>query len=470
MQIPTPFGSQAGKYHFMGSAALVNCYAEIQQEGGKSKLVIVPSEGMVSFSAVTDTPCRGALFMEDLDVAYVCFSSSVYKITEGGTATRIGTIPGADQVKITRNKSDPPQITIHCNAATFYIENDVVRRLDSENLPDDIVSIETLGEFTLFLGEDGRVTFSSQGDTSTVGLDFFTAEQSPDRGVELKVDRGELLVFGEFTTEVWSFQGADLDAPFVFRTLIQRGCLAEHSVQTCDGTIMWAGQSKEGEKGIYRLEGYTPKKVSTHEIDRLIESETDPSVIRTFSYGRAGHSFYVVKGTNWTRTYDAATQQWHSRKSYGLQVWRAQESFAAWNKIILGDQETGTLFSLADDTFTESESVMVMEIITPFLHAFPNGGVLDRASFDLLVGQGVTSPTALGYNPLVMISKSVDGGNTWSFPRHVELGKQGQFLKRINTWRLGSFGPKGIALKIAISDPVGRGLASMDAGVRGMAA
>jgi len=469
VSIPTPFGTQAGKYPFLGSMSLVNCYAEIQGEGSKAKIVVVPSEGMVAHSEVTDTPCRGSIYLEDLDYAYSVHSSSVYKVDSAGTATRIGTIPGTDTVKLTRNKSDPPQITVHCNAATFYIADDVVRRLDSENFPDNIVSVETLGEFTLFLGEDGRVTYSNQGDTSLIdALDFFTAEQSPDRGVELKVDRGELFVFGEFTTEVWSFTATSEDAPFSFRTLIQRGCVAEHSAHTCDGTLMWAGQSKEGEKGVYRLEGYTPKKISTNEVDRLIEGEEDPTVIRAFTFGRAGHAFYVLKGSDWTRVYDASTGQWHTRRSYTLDVWRAQHSFSAWNKIIVGDQETGTLFSLADNTFTENGGTMVMEVTSPFLHAFPNGGVVDRASFDFLVGQGVTSPAAQGYDPLLMVSKSVDGGNTWSFPRHLNLGKRGAFKTRVNSWRWGRFGPKGVAFRVSCSDPVGRALALVDAKVRGL--
>lgn len=470
MQIPTPFGSAAGKYAFLGSMSLVNAYVEIQDVGGKARLVIVPSEGMVSFSSVTDTPCRGGIFLEDLSVAYVCFSSSVYKVNSAGTATRIGTVPGTDTVRMTRNKSDPPQISIHCDAGTFYIESDVLRLIDHEDLPDDVVDVSTVGEFTLFLGEDGRVTLSNQGDTATISDTFFTAEQSADRGVALMADRGDLLVFGDVTAEVWQFVGADVDAPFVFRTAIQRGCVSRDTVQTCDNAIMWVGQSKEGEKGVYRLEGYTPKKISTHEIDRLIEAESDPSLIKSFSYGRAGHSFYVVKGTTWTRTYDAATQQWHTRRSYMLDRWRAQFSFAAWNKIIVGDELTGKLFRLADDTFTEDSSTFIWEVTSPFLHAFPNGGVVDRASFDVLVGQGVTSTTAQGYDPLIMISKSIDGGNTWSNARHIKLGKQGIYKRRINTWRWGRFGPKGIAYRLSISDPVGRGLALMDAAVRPLAA
>lgn len=475
--IPTPFGTVAGKYPFLGSMSLKNCYVE-KAQGEKSKYNIVPSEGLVSFSAVTDTPSRGSIFLEDLNVAYSFHSSSVYKIASDGTAIRIGTVPGTDTIEVTRNTSDPPQITLTCSRGVFDIISDVVTLFSSTNLPDGVVSVETLGEFTLFgIGDNedaslnGRVYYSTQGDTTLVSaVDFFTAEQSPDTLVKLKVSNGELFIFGQNTTENWIFSGADVDTPFIYRTTIQRGCLARDTVKTCDGTILWAGQSKEGEKGVYRLAGYAAKKISTNEIDRLIEAEADPSVLKAFSYGRAGHSFYCLKGTGWTRTYDAATDQWHTRDSYGLEVWRAQHCFAAWNKIIFGDQETGVLFSLADNTFTENGGVMVAEMTSPFLHAFPKGGVIDRVSLDLLVGSGVTSPTAQGYDPIVMISKSVDGGNTWSYPRELKLGKQGQDQTRVNTRRYGRFGSKGVAFRIAISDPVGRSLALLDAAVRPLAA
>lgn len=468
--IPTPFGTVAGKYNFIGTMGLVNCYVETAK-GEKAKYNIVPSEGLVSFSAVTDTPCRGSVFLEDLGVAYSFHSSSVYKIASDGTATRVGTIPGVDTLDLTRNTSSPPQITVCSTNGMFYIADDVVTPLSDTDLPSGVVSVETLGEFTLFGVSDGRVFYSTQGDTSTVdALSFFTAEQAPDGLVKLKVDRGELLVFGTFTVEAWTFSGADVNTPFIFKTTVQRGCIARDTVKTCDGTIVWAGQSREGEKGVYRLTGYSATKISTNEIDRLIESESDPSVLRAFTYGRAGHSFYCLKGTNWTRTYDAATGQWHTRKSYGLTVWRAQHCFAAWNKIIFGDDQTGILFYLADSSFTENGGVMVMEITSPILHAFPRGGVVDRASFDFLVGQGVTSPTAQGYDPILMVSKSIDGGNEWSYPREIKLGKQGAYSKRINTWRWGMFGPKGIAYRLSVSDPVGRALTLMDAAVRPAAA
>jgi hypothetical protein len=315
------------------------------------------------------------------------------------------------------------------------------------------------------------VFYSTQGDTTEVdALDFFTAEQSPDGLVKLKVDRGELLAIGQYTTEAFNFSGADVDTPFVFRTLIQRGCLARDTVKTCDGTIILAGQSREGEKGIYRLVGYAFKKISTEEIDRLIEAEADPSILKARAYGKAGHSFYSITGSNWSRTYDAATGQWHKRSSYGLAYWRATHCFAAWNKIIIGDSQGGSLFYLSDSTYTEDGGLMVMTITSPFLHAFPKSFVVDRASFDLLVGQGVTSPTAQGYDPILMVSKSIDGGNEWSYPREYKLGRQGNYNKRINTWRWGMVGPKGIAFRLSISDPVGRALTLMDASVRGAAA
>lgn len=467
--IPTPFGSQAGKYKFLGTSSLTNSHAELQGDQGRKRIVIVPSDGLVQFSDVTESPCRGFIYLEDLDLLYTIHSSSAYKVNSAGVATRIGTIPGIDRVQLTRNKKTSPQITVRCDAGLYYIEDDQVRIINDPDLP-ETVSVETLGEFTFFGIEDGRIFNSSQSETTQIdALSFVTAEQSADKLIRLKVDRGELLVFSQYTIEIWTLTG-NTDSVIQYRTLINRGLLARDTVQSCDGTLMFAGLSKEGEKGVYRLEGYAPKKISNHEVDRLIESETDPSALLSFSYGKAGHSFYVLKGTNWTRTYDAATQQWHGRKSKGVETWRAQYSIGAWNKVIVGDQQTGKLFYLDPNTNTEDGEVMVATIICPTMHLFPKGGIVDRLDIDFLVGQGRTLPADVGYEPMLMLERSTDGGNTYHGARHLKMGRQGAYETRVRTRRMGRFGPQGVVWRLSVSDPVGRALALLDASVRPLAA
>lgn len=466
--VQTPFASHAGRYAFLGSMSLENAYVEIQGAGGKAQYVILPTEGLVEFSDDADTPPRGYIVMDDLDCAYIVRSSSVWKLTSNGTETRIGTIPGVDRVQLTRNKKSTPQVTILCDAGLYYVEEDIVRLINDTDLPDENpVSLETLGEFTLLGYEDGRVFYSTQGETSLYdALDFFTAEQSPDKLIRLKVSGGELFLMSRRTIENWDLAGATLDEPFVFRRLIQRGLLARDSVAEADGTIYWVGDDKVH----YSLAGYTPKRVSNHETERLIRDDAGSEDILSFAWSTGGHSFIALKGTDWTRVYDSTTGEPHARKSNGLDVWRAEFAFSAWDKTIVCDEESGSTFYLDAGTYTEDGATLIYKIRSPFMHIFPKGGIVDTISIDFLAGQGVTVSTAQGFNPLLMLRYSDDGGSTWSNARHLKMGKQGATATRIRTHRLGRFRDKGRIWELSVSDPVGRALANMDAKVRPLAA
>lgn len=466
--VQTPFSSQAGRYNFLGSMSLENAYVEIQGAGGKAQYVVLPTSGLVEFSDDADTPPRGAIFMDDLDCAYIVRENSVWKLTSNGTETRIGVIPGIDRVQITRNKKVTPQVTIRCDAGLYFIESDSVTLIIDDDLPDEVpVSVATLGEFTLLGYEDGRVFYSEQGETANYdALDFFTAEQSPDKLVRLLVTGGDLFIMSARTIENWDLAGASLDEPFVFRRLIQRGLLARDSVVEADGTFYWVADDKTH----CVLAGYAAKRISNHETERLIRADTSASDILSFAWSEDGHSFIALKGTDWTRVYDSVTGEPHSRKSNGLDVWRVEFVFQAWGMNIAGDQESGNTYYFDPDIYTEDGATLIYKIRTPTMHIFPNGGIVDRITIDFLAGQGVTLATASGFDPLLMLRYSDDGGNTWSNARQLKMGKQGNTGTRIRTNRLGRFRDKGRVWELAVSDPVGRALAALDCKVRPLAA
>jgi len=83
---------------------------------------------------------------------------------------------------------------------------------------------------------------------------------------------------------------------------------------------------------MYRLNNYEPIVISSNEVSRLIQDDASAEDILGFGYERGGHAFGVWSGTNWTRAFDAATQVWHSRQSYGQTTWRAQHSIKAFGK------------------------------------------------------------------------------------------------------------------------------------------
>lgn len=462
--LPIAFQTNESKYSFLGSPALINAYAEAQGKDTKVNpklpLAVLPCWGITEFAEVTDTPQRGAIYLDDLDCIYTVHSTSVYKVVEAGTATRIGTIPGNDIVQISRNQADPVQISIHCAAGEYYIENDQVKSVTDLDLPDDPISQDQAGGYTAYAYEDRRFFLSSINECQTIdGLDFATAEQSPDPLVRIKADRGDLYLMKKRSVECWRNTG---NADFAFEpmpTVLQKGLLAANAVASIDNTLIFPGDDNT----VYRINGFQPLRVSTHGIERKIEDDTDRESMLGFSHSAEGHQFYTITGTDWTRTYDAATNFWHSRESYGLGKCRWRFPVRAWGMTIVGDSLSGNLYFLDKDAFTEDGDPLVWGVDSPILHVFPNGGIVDAIHLDVATGVGLT--TGQGSSPKLMLSWSTDGGATFKGNRELSLGTYGNRV-RVTTRRLGRFGPQGIQFRIRISDPVVRALVNVDCAIR----
>ena len=84
----------------------------------------------------------------------------------------------------------------------------------------------------------------------------------------------------------------------------------------------------------------------------------------------------------------------------------------------------------------------------------------------VMVGGGALLSTAEGYDPKLMLSWSVDGGNTFKGNRELSLGKRGHYQTQVRTRRLGRFGDKGIMFRLRVSDPVIRGIVAITPSIR----
>lgn len=463
------FRSNPAKYEFAGNTRLLNAYAEDQGKDAKSPLAVLPCPGAVSCATVTDTPGRGLIFLDDQSCAYAVHSSGVFKVTQSSsspftlTATRIGTVPGTDQVVMHRNQADPVQISIDCNAGQFYIEADSVKTVDPDQFTTAPVTSEHAGGYTIYGEENGRFDYSTINAAQTVDpLDFATAEQYADKLVRIKSDGSDVFMFSRTSIEPWRIT-SDAALPFqlIGGSVSKKGIVAKHGVVSCDNTLMFPGEDNI----VYRLNGYTPQRISTHGIERKLENDADRESITSFAYSFEGHSFAGWTSTDYTISYDAATGLFHDRQSYQLNNYRFRNHVRAWGKTVCQDSQTGKLFYLDGDTYDEDGSPMVWGIDTPFLNSPTHGGIVDALYIDVATGYGALNATDDGYRPKMMVSWSVDGGYTFKGNREVSLGVRGDRV-RVVVRRLGRFDDMGIMFRIRISDPVVRAILSMDAKVR----
>lgn len=458
---PIAFQSNPGKYLFLGTTQLVNAHAEKLGPDSKGALAVMPSDGMVQFSDTTaGTPCRGMIYMEDLEKLYTVHSSSCYKITSAGTATRIGTVPGTDTVQMSRNQKADPEVIIKTDAGVQIIASDALSYVTDTDLPADCITADYVGGYSVY-GFENRVFYiSSLNDAKLIDpLDFATFEQRGGKLVRVIEDNGELIGLCSSWMEFWRDTG-NADFPFEPIGFKSRGLKASNAVAKSDNTLIFPGN----DNNVYRLDNYNPIVISSNEVSRLIQDDTAAEDMLGFAYDRGGHAFSVFKGTDWTRAYDASTQTWHARQSYGLDTWRAQHSVKAFGKTLVGDKLTGKIFYLDSDTHTEGGDILLWKVISPPLHVFPNGAILDAVHFDLATGYGTLS--GQGSDPKVMLRVSKDGGNTFDQYRELELGITGDYKARVTARRLGKFGPKGIVFELSISDPVARALVGCDVQLR----
>lgn len=464
------FRSDPARYSFSGSARLINAYAEKQGNDAKTPMAVYACPGMVSCCTATDTPGRGMIYLDDLDCAYAVHSSGVFKVTLSTsspfalTASRIGTIPGTDQVQMSRNQADPVQISIHCGAGEYYIEADVVKTVDATQFTTSPVTSEYVGGYTVYGEENGRFDWSGINACETVdALDFATAEQYADKLTRIVADGSDMFIFSRKSIEPWRVT-SDTDLPFqlIGGSVSTKGLVAPNAVVSCDNTKMFPGEDNI----FYRINGYAPQRISTHGIERLLEADDDREDITSLSYSFQGHSFASWTSTDYSVSYDAATGTWHERQSYQLDNWRARNAIRAWGKTIVQDSQSGELFYFDADTYDEDGSPMIWGMDTPFLHVpGGNGGIVDALYIDMATGVGTLNSTDQGYDPKLMLSWSVDGGQTFKGDRELSLGARGDIV-RVVTRRLGRFGEKGIMFRLRVSDPVPRGIVSMSARIR----
>lgn len=456
--VPIAFRSNEGKYKFIGTTQLVNAYAEQMGSDGKGAMAVLPTGGLVEHADTESGPCRGIIAMPDLNKVYTVHPSSAYAIEEDGTATRIGTVPGTEQVELSRNQKADPQITLEGESGIQVIETDSLSYMTDTDLPSGVISQCNATNRTIYAYDDRTYYYSGINDTKSVGaLDFATFDSQAGRLRKVFSDRGELFGFCNSWTDVHS-KTQSADEPFIYQTTIPRGILAGGSLIKYDNTLAWAGD----DQNIHKLgAAYGTSVISTPEISRLIEDDIEQSGIVGFSFDQQGHSFASWSGTDWTMVHDAKTGVWHRRKSYGYEHWRGIHSVRAFGKTLVGDRLSGKIYYIDKDTFTEDGGTMVWQVVSPPMHAFPNGGIVDALHLDVATGFG-----SLGSTPKIMLETSTDGGNAFTQYRELSLGTPGQYQARVTARRLGRFGPKGMVFRISVSDPVARGLVGVDAEVR----
>jgi hypothetical protein len=450
---------------------MINLFPEIVPEGGKEPAFLNRAPGLRLLTTVGTGPVRGML--DSGQWLYVVSGSQLYKVSQSYAATAIGTIANTGPVSLAFNGT---QLFIAANGPS-YVYNSVTNAF-VENITFPRAQVVTfIDGYFIFNEPNSQLFWVTELLDGTVveGASKGSAEGSPDGLVSLIADHNELWLFGGNSVEVW--YNADLPPPGQPFQRIQGafneiGCAATYSVAKLDNSLFWLGADARGKGIVYRANGYTGVRVSTHAVEYAIAQYDIISDAIAYTYQQEGHSFYVLTfpSANATWVYDASTQAWHERGSWANDSFIRHRSNcrAVFNgDVIVGDFQNGNLYAFDLDVYSDNGGVQkwirswralptgqnnlkrtaqhsmqldcevgftLPPVSQPVFLTTEDEDDIITESYDFLIDEtGVT----INPQPVVLLRWSDDGGHTWSNYHGKDMGTTGQTGKRVIWRRLG---------------------------------
>jgi len=431
---------------------MVNLFPEVVPEGGKEPAFLNRCPGLSLLATVGTGPIRG-MWTNATEYLYVVSGDEFYRVSQNYTPTLLGTVDNTygNPVSIADNGSSLFLANIDTGYNYNYLTNTFQEIVDGD-FP-GAVTVDYLDGYFIF-NKPGSNEIWYSTDGLTIDVDFQLANSSPDGVNSLMVSGDEIWIFGNTSTEIW-YNAGNPGFPFApvpgsYSTTI--GTASNYAVSKLDGSLFWLGQSAQGGLMVYRSEGYTGKRISTHAVEwqmqQYLPTDVAAQVALSYSYQQGGHSFFVLvfpnEDTTWV--YDASTQAWHERCGFanGEFVRHRGNCQAFWRNVlygnltVIGDYENGNIYAFDLETYEDNGEIQKWLRSWRALHTGQNN--LTRTAhhslqLDIEAGVGTVGTG----DPEIMLRWSDDGGHTWSneLTHTMGIGSLGEYGTRVIWRRLG---------------------------------
>lgn len=423
MRVPFAVGCYRSRSAPLSGQRLVNAQVQLSPDKEKSPAPVFRTAGIKSFASFTGN-IRGAI--KAGNAVIVVAGTSVYSLSSSAVATLLGTIPGADAVRLATSGTKTVCVA---GGSGYVIDSTVTQITDADFLPaTDVVWVD--GYF-IFLGAT-KVFHAALNDPLTFdALAYDYPVGSPGSVASLIVEKRDLIHFKDDAIEVWYNKGT---TPYAFGRapdgFIDLGCAAPRSPAKLDNSVFWLASDKT----VRVLRGATPARVSTEVIEQAIAGYSTISDAYGMSLSYDGKFSYLLTfpTADVTFEYNIATEEWNERSSFGLGRWQVQGTVSAWDRQFVW---SGTkLGELSLSTYTEWDDPLQVVMTSKAVTAGP--AEIPHYRFEAEVEPGVGLVTGQGSNPQLVLRYSDDGSN-WSPEFWRSIGARGNFGKRAVWTRLG---------------------------------
>lgn len=292
-------------------------------------------------------------------------------------------------------------------------------------------------------GSGFTYTLIEVGSSAFDPLDIAAKTGASDDLVTFEVLHREPWLFGaRFETEVWYNAGTP---DFTFARMpgvyIEHGCAASNSVACTDLFMFWLGKDRQGNAIAFIGENYMAVRISTFAIEAEWATYPVTNDAIGFVYQKRGHTFYQVTFPTADKTwvYDLAEKLWHEDAwcdGNGVEHRsRLNCCIFAFGTIVGGDFETGDLYEVSTDNWTDDGQPVVWR--RGFPHLVEDGKRVSYQRFIARIAAGQTPGLLTSDAPQVSLRLSDTGGQSWGDPITQSIGSGGQYVTTPTWWRLG---------------------------------
>lgn len=454
--VPLPVVSAPGQRPNESAGRLINAFAERLANGASSEFVRRRVPGVKQFSTSAAVGNRGQII--NGNTLYAAFSGVVKRYDSAGVETAVGNLVGTQKVFWALNNKTPTPdlVVVDPDNGGSIVTTVSVAAWTTPAAPNSVCFLDGYFFLTTGAGE----CYASDLNATTINALNKTVFQQKTGGLLRSVPFGDLYLCGPKGIGIYRNTANATGFPFTLSYTIPKGLIGRYAITGFEDGFSKGVYFVGDDKFVYVLNGYSPVKVSTADVDRAIESFIQgggsADTIEMFPYVFAGHSCIVLKSSSWTWVLDVETQWWHERKSYGVERWKAIASVNAFGKWLAGWEGTGTIVEITTAARDELGSPLRFRVESSPAANFPNSLSIAQAMFEVTRGTGIATGTdPVQTDPDVEISWSKNGGVNWSAPIVRKIGRQAIVNRKpVTVTKVGMSTPAGLRFRIDVTDPV----------------
>jgi hypothetical protein len=462
---------------------VVNWYPSVPQTSTITDANLFGTTGISSVFAGGNLEfCRGAHNFNG--TAYFVISNNLIRLNSDLSTEIVGIIPGLSRVSMSDNRTAgqmcivAPPDSLTAGVSYIFTESpDTLTEITDPEFDGPASAVDFSEGYFIFQKADSNKGFNSpinNGLTGYDAADFFVID-SEIESIAVLSDR--LYVFGN--NKITQFGNvARVPAPFapVRGATIDVGSIGDNTTIKFGSSLYFIGSGENEGPAIWLVSGNQKQKISTKAIEReLLEAEVERNSAQIYSWAYSEKGSYFV-GFSLPETcfvYDITNGRWHERQSLSgstLGQYRVTHAIKTYDKIFVGDSQTGNIGQLSSDIYLEYDKSILRSVTS---RPFDNlGNSLKVYSIEVVMdtGQALSNEINInggnvgGFEPRISLSWSDDGGRTFTGVLPASLGKTGQYKTRPTWTKLGSF-YRDRVIKFEMSSPTKSTLIKVEADI-----